>query len=228
MYIYIHKYFEKGLACNNDIISSHLNISAAIFDIHFLELLSFFFERNLRKHIPFLYSFFYGQRPHLHLGGCHDTQHSAQYTELLNQSQLTTWANLSGPYQLLKYCLSPSSYTIYYSFISGSAEKYDIWWFQNLNVENVLWFFVYKNFRKDSDQIRKKYKLSTSFMSKLVQLQRSGRERGRKKTFLTVYIGSQRTTLHVIQTFKLLRSNEERFSCELQKQYGDNKSCHDE
>ena len=90
----------------------------------------------------------------------------------------------SDPYQLLKYCLSPSSYTIYYSLISGSVEKYYIWWFKNLHLENVLRFFVYKNFRKDSDQIRKKYKLSTRFMSKLVQLQKRGRERGRGKNIL--------------------------------------------
>ena len=90
VHVYIYKYFEKGLAYNNDIISSHLNISAAIFDIHFLELPSFFFERNLKKNLPLLYSFSYGHGPHLHLGDWHATQHSAQYTELLNKCQLTT------------------------------------------------------------------------------------------------------------------------------------------
>ena len=56
VHVYIYKYFEKGLACNNDIISSHLNISTAIFDLHFLELPSFFFERNLKKKKKFLFS----------------------------------------------------------------------------------------------------------------------------------------------------------------------------
>lgn len=184
VHVYIYKYFEKDLAYNNNIISSHLNISAAIFDIHFLELPSFFFQRNLKKKIFLSFTLFCMGKGPIFILVTAMTQHSAQYTELLNKCQLTTWANLSGPYQLLKYCLSPGSYTIYYSLISGSVEKYDMWWFQNLNLENVLWFFVYNNFRKDSDQIRKKYKLSTRFMSKLVQLQMSGRGRGRGKNIL--------------------------------------------
>ena len=58
VHVYIYKYFEKDLAYNNNIISSHLNISAAIFDIHFLELPSFFFERNPPQKYSFPLLFF--------------------------------------------------------------------------------------------------------------------------------------------------------------------------
>lgn len=158
------------------------------------------------------------------LGGCHDTQPGAQHTQLLSKYQVTTWAKLSGPYQLVNIAfLLATSHVL--------VPHLRVWW--NVGDFVIVEFELRKCVRKFSEKILIKSRTSmrsTYIVSK--QLQKRGRVRGRAKKYswqLLYALRRPHFMLYKISstTFNLLESNEELFSNELGQQYRDDKRCHD-
>lgn len=125
------------------------------------------------------------------LGGCHDTQPGAQHTQLLSKYQVTTWAKLSGPYQLVNIAfLLATSHVL--------VPHLRVWW--NVGDFVILEFELRKCVRKDSDQIQNEYEIHLHCV-KTTSEERKGEREG-KKIFLTVAICSQKTTFCVIRSIQ--------------------------